>query len=319
MDTSLLKGDSMKSTALLTGLFLMAGAALALPHPKTPQPPANEIFGAPPHPSQSRSDDRALYYLLGSAGRELEFDVRVNGRSYLDEKLTLPADAAGATFELLAGDKVHRDRLFKLAENWRSQVLVTVKVDGGTVRELSFQELLNSSRDLQRLPIRLGQAAKGTRSFSPEASGAAKPNPLSGLLKDCTSSCQSQFYSCMSSVCAGQEECDYCNQEFYDCNSGCPPPTCTDPKNVSYYNSSPTLTNVQWTGSACLGDSPYATIYFIYDHDYLTYRTDHYTQTTYCDGHTETSYYSTYSTVYCWSSSYSQCYSPDGYTYNICY
>ncbi len=309
----------MKPTALLTCLFLMAGAALALPHPKPPQSPASEIFGRSPLPSQSQSDDRALYYLLGSAGRELEFDVRVNGHSYLDEKMTLPADAAGATFELLAGDAAHRDRLFKLAENWRNRVLVTVKVDGRAVRELSFQELLDSSSDLRRLPFRLGQVAKGMRTFSAAASGSSKPNPLSGLLKDCTSDCQSQFYSCMSSVCAGQEECDYCNEEFATCDSGCPPPICTDPKSVSSYNTSPTLTNVQWTGSECLGDSPYATFFQWYDHDYLTYRTDHYTVTTYCDGHTTSSYYSTYSTFYCWNPSYGQCYYPDGYTYNVCY
>jgi hypothetical protein len=310
----------MRSTALLSCLFLAASAALALPvGPNVPQSPANGIFGQPHLPSQSQSDDRALYYLLGSAGRELEFDVSVNGHPYLDETLTLPADAAGATFELLPGDTVHRDRLFKLAENWRKQISVTVKVDGKVVRELSFQELLASSRNLQRLPFRLGQVTQGTRSFSPEASGAPRKDPLSGLLKDCTTSCQSDFYSCMSSVCPGQEECEYCNQEFSTCYSNCsPPPTCTDPKSVSNYNTS-TLTNVQWTGSACLGNSPYDTIFWWYDHDNLTYRTDHYTVTTYCDGHSTSSYYSTYSSFYCWHPTYGQCFWPDGWTFNVCY
>ncbi len=307
----------MKAPALLTCLFLTASAALALSTgPKAPPSPASEIFGQPLS-SQRQSDDRALYYLLGSAGHELEFDVRVNGQSYLDEKMTLPADAAGATFELLAGDTAHRDRLLKLAESWRNRVSVAVKVDGRAVRELSLGELLASSRDLQRLPFRLGQVIKGTRWFSPEASEAPRRSPLSGLLKDCTSNCQSQFYSCMSSVCAGQEECDYCNQEFAACDANCPPPTCTDPKSVSYYDSPGTITSVTWAGTSCLLDAPSLAEY--YDHDYVTVRVDHYTVTTYCDGHSSSTYYSTYSSGYCWHPTHISCSSASYYPINVCY
>lgn len=300
----------MRPTVLLACLLLIAGAALAQPpHPRGPQSPASKIF-ALPLPSQQQSDGRALYYRLDSAGRELAFDVRANGQPYLNEKLTLVADAAGDTFELLAGDTVHRDRLFKLAENGRNRVRVTVKVDGRAVRELSFQELLASSRDLQRLPSRPGQVTSGVRWFSPEADGAPSRNPLSGLLKDCTSSCQSQFYSCMSSVCAGQEECDYCNQEFYDCDSNCsPPPSCTDPKSVSTSNSS-TLVGAQWQGQYCLNDYPSAQLY---DHYYLTYRVDHYTTTTYCDGSSSVTSYSTYESSYCDEATGFSCSYPGGY------
>jgi hypothetical protein len=300
----------MRSTALLACLLLTAGAALALPaRPKAPQSPASEIF-ALPLPSQQQSDGRALHYRLDSAGRELAFDVRVNGQPYLDEKLTLPADAAGATFELLAGDTVHRDRLFKLAENWRNRVRVTVKVDGRAVRELSFQELVASSRDLQRLPSRPGKVTNGVRWFSAEAEGAPSGNPLSGLLKDCTSSCQSDFYSCMSSSCPGQEECDYCNNEFATCNNNCsPPPSCTDPKSVSNSNTS-TLVGATWEGEYCLNDYPSGQLY---DHYYLVYRHDYYTTTTYCDGSSSVTSYSTYTSSYCDEPTYISCSYPGGY------
>lgn len=306
----------MKSTALLTGLLLTANAVHALPaRPVPSEDPAAKIFELP-LPSPGKADERALYHLLGSAGRELEFEVRVNRKVYLDEKLTLPADAAGAAFELLAGDTAHRDRLFKAAENWRNRVRVTVKVDGRAVREVSFQELLAASRDLQRLPLRLGKVAGGARSFSPEAAGAPKTDPLSWLAKDCTTNCQSGYYSCMSSSCPGQEECDVCNEQFAACISYCTPVTCTDPKSVSYHDSS-TITNAQWAGSQCRSDWYYGGLY--YDQYNLTVRTDHYTDTTYCDNHTTSSYYSTYSSGYCEHPTPWQCSYPSGYAFNICY
>lgn len=136
---------------------------------------------------------------------------------------------------------------------------------------------------------------------------------MSWLAKDCTTNCQSNFYGCMSSSCPGQESCDYCNEEFGACISNC---TCTDPKNVSHHDSS-TITNAQWAGWQCRSDWFYGGLY--YDQYNLTIRTDHYTDTTYCDNHTTSSYYSTYSSGYCEHPTSSQCSYPSGYAFNVCY
>jgi hypothetical protein len=314
----------MKPSALLCSLLLVAAAAQAVPpHPKTPEASTAQIFGVPPLGSRGQINDRALYYLLSTGGRELKLEVSLNGHFYLEEKMTLPPGVSGTTFELLAGDTAHRDRLFKLSEESGNRLQVSLLVDGRVVLDGSFQELVKASHDLQRLPFRLARPVKLVRTFSPEADPATHlPAPHPGLPtkgyydQTCVQACEDERTSCYPEECPETRSCQYCDDQYDACFYNCY--VCTDPKSVSNFDGQPYIASFQWYGTQCRIDQ--FNQYSYYDQDYVDVRTDHYQRTEYCDGHhVDTYLYSTDSYGWCEHPTYFPCDFPNGYPFYVCY
>lgn len=266
----------------------------------------------------TKLSERAFFSLAGelvSPGpHELKFEIRVDRRLILQDVLQLPFDAAGGTFELLAGDPEGLARVFALAEKAGRKAQVTVALDGRTLRTFAFPEFLSYNQQFHEAPPTVSQPLGEVRTFASDAAPTARPDaPPSPHTKGyydptCLANCDANRDYCYQTEpsCEGVDYCDVCENQWSACRNGCW--VCTDPKSVSEYNTS-WIKSATWVGSDCL-----ATLYtpnYWWDYYNLVIENSRWRRTEYCDGsHTDTWLYSWDTYGSCmrntyWSCSYS--------------
>ncbi|HEX4962087.1 MAG TPA: hypothetical protein VF173_14730 [Thermoanaerobaculia bacterium] len=230
--------------------------------------------------------ERLYYSLPGQLApgtHELRFEIRVEGRLRIDDKLQLPADAAGGSVELLAGDTVRQRQLFELAAG-SNRTEVRVTLDGRLLRTLSLPELAAASRRLQLSLLVLRSPLSEHRSYFPAAGSGAAGRLQRATAADydphCIDDCGAAKVACYASEpeCEGLRWCPACEDQYDACFESCR--ICTDPVSVN-------TEYVLWTqttspaGSACVFDGSCSSLYSLY-----SYYVEHclVQVTTYCSG-----------------------------------
>jgi hypothetical protein len=278
-------------------------------------PPASSV-------PATRLAERAFFSLAGElvppGVRELTFEIRIDGRTALTDVLRLPLDAAGGTFELLAGDPRALARLFARAEKDR-RAEITVKLDGRTLRTFSLPDFLAYNRQFQDKLPSVRNPLGETRTFAPEPGAEARPDGRQGGLSkgwdtQCLANCDTNRDYCYQTEpsCYAVDYCDVCENQWSSCRNGCW--VCEEPKSVSQYTSS-WIKSASWAGGNCLYDASQSSYW--YDFYNLVIENDRYQRTEHCDGsHTDTFLYSWDTYGSCMRQSYWQtCSYPAGSSY----
>ncbi len=236
----------------------------------------------------AKLSERAFFSLAGEAvppgARELRFEIRIDGRTALKDVLRLPLDAAGGTFELLAGDPQALARLSARAAKAGRHAEISVALDGRTLRTLPFAEFLVYNRQFQKELPSLRKPVGETRDFAAESGQAARPsaNPLAkGWDLNCIANCDTNRDYCYQTEpeCAGVDYCETCETQWGSCHDACW--TCEEPKSVSQYTSS-WIKSTSWAGGNCLEDVYLNCSWF--DFYNLVIESDRYQRTEHCDG-----------------------------------
>lgn len=306
------------STELLIGSILLGTSSLAIageqPARSVPGPvrAGSTELSAPWDASLRNRANRFYYSLAGEplapGQHELQFKVLADNRLFLDDLLRLPQDAAGATFEILAGNATWRQRVAKLASTTR-RAEVQILLDGRLLRTFSLPAFLDYNRGLQLVPLTLRQPVSETWSLWAQEGTSPLPNVTT---KDydpvCWNNCDSNRQYCYQTEpsCAYVDYCDVCENQFASCTNGCV--VCTDPKSVSYRDQY-FAGNPMWIGSECIHN--YWDGGTWYDYYRFTLRKCQVKVTQYCDGHTTEQYtgFCTDSTATCGAAGW-QCYYP---------
>jgi hypothetical protein len=284
-------------SALLTGLLLLGTSGLtaagersirSLPEParastERPEMPLDRVL-------QNGTAPRFFYSLAGqplaAGSHELRFQVLAAGKLVCEDLLRLPTDAAGATFELLAGNGAWRQKVADLAATSRPTE-VQVLLDGRRLRTFSLPEFLDYNRLIQLTPFTLEKPVAETWSLWP-IGAQEKPSPGEGILAKaydsvCWNNCDSNRQWCYQTdpSCAEVDWCDVCENQFQSCLNYCV--ICTDPKNV-YYRDQYSAGNPRYAGSSCIlnWDNVSSNWYDLYS---FTLRKCQIKVTEYCDGH----------------------------------
>jgi hypothetical protein len=236
--------------------------------------------------SQPLAGPRAYYSLAGHlvppGARELAFELRIEGRQILTNVLQLPLDAAGGTFELLAGDPGNLERLFTRAEKAGRRAQVVVSLDGRPLRTFAFPEFLAYNRQFEKAPPQLLRPLGEVRTFAPEA-GLTGWQSVQSKSYDpvCVEGCEAQRDWCYQNTpeCASVFQCTPCDNEFNTCRQYCW--VCEDPKSVTTRTQT-TYSNAGYRGSACLTD-PWGSKWYWDIFDYIQWQTQ-IQRTEYCNG-----------------------------------
>lgn len=279
----------------LCSSLLLATPLLAQKGPEGREIPAARRLTPAASASIARPEQRAFFSLMGElvppGARELKIEVRIDGRTALQETLQLPMDAAGGIFEVLAGDPEEWARLAARAEKAGRRAAVTVTLDGRTLRTFSFADFLAYNRQFQQAPLAVHQPLADVRTVYPEAPKARSSSGLStkGWDYQCLDVCDSDRDYCYQTEpsCFGVDLCQVCDDQWSYCRSGCW--ICEEPKSTSQYTVS-WIKSTTWVGSGCLQEF---TSKYTYDFYNYVQGNARYQRTEHCDGsHTDTYLYS---------------------------
>ena len=202
----------------------------------------------------AKLSERAFFSLAGEAvppgARELRFEIRIDGRTALKDVLRLPLDAAGGTFELLAGDPQALARLSARAAKAGRHAEISVALDGRTLRTLPFAEFLGLQPAIPEGAAEPPQA--GGRNARLRGGKRAGCPPLrepaaKGWDLNCIANCDTNRDYCYQTEpeCAGVDYCETCETQWGSCHDACW--TCEEPKSVSQYTSS-WIKSTSWAG-----------------------------------------------------------------------
>lgn len=252
-------------------------------------------------------ESRAVFYRLPAdsvqaARRSFVIQVSVNGRPLAAETFHLREGDGAPTVELFAFTPGLLDRLYEQARRPADALTVTVLLAGRAARQLTWGELLRSSRQTQNdpafHPVTIPSEVKSSLGAVP--SGPAKPVRAKTLIPDpdCSANCDAALDFCLNERCDPRgDDCTLCYVDYNNCIANCPM-VCVD-------STSDTTTHEQ-VGSTYLGNlgcyssskSPagrYEFGLFQYTFKNTTTRTTHH-----CDGSTTSEVISvTYTTVNC--------------------
>lgn len=182
---------------------------------------AARIFGAgPPSPILVSLADAPI----AESGGELRLEVRVDGHLFVDDLLRLGPDAAGGTFEFLAGDAARQQRLAALAKSGQT-VEIEVLLDGATLARPSLDQLLADSAQLQGSGARRYPLSE-VRTLGPAAGRDGEP-PLrnvqaADIYTSCVADCETSRQWCYQNTPeCNQAWCDSCENDYYACLNFC--------------------------------------------------------------------------------------------------
>ena len=298
--------------------------------PSLAQPRSSSAATAPAGPPlfEEVKETRFLFIPLtaeearGAEG-PLEFRVSFNGKPYVEETLSLEAlqGTKEPSFELLATRPDLLDRLYDLSRDEGNQITVEIFLDGMSLRELSFAELLRNNRQLKAKPFHPVSAPSRVRDLSgnesPGPSGSPALMTAKGMQQDpaCVNACTQAYYLCTGNDCFEDTDpqCIYCQEQYSNCLDSCPY-VCVDPKSVREETRTVEVSSVSY-GSTCYQDwwsnDPYWGSYYTYFNK--TYRHTRVRITEYCNGSTsETTLSTWYSSQGCWEPSGYPCSWPNG-------
>jgi hypothetical protein len=232
---------------------------------------------------------------------ELEASWLVRGKRHFVERLAFDIETMGPgqVIELLAWHPEKRAEILALGRKPKSQVQVSVKLDGEHLRLLPLERLYARTEALAHA----GSTPIVTRRVQ-EDSGA-----LAGLFEktqaECLDSCYNQYQDCLAT-------CDYgcyydrvCDRDYDDCQARCPP-DCTGPTVREY-----TLRINQWARWVtwnCYDNRWYPYSPILYDKNEVYDKLETHRETTQCDGtKTNEVIAVNYETYYCWDPRYVSC------------
>lgn len=281
-----------KTLVLLVGCLLLSGSVLfAETRPEARQASVEREARDGSGPVKLPAGERAFFSLadhwVPPGARELKIEIRLAGKSVLQDVLQLPEDAADGTFELLAGDPAGLERVLKLAKKMGDRAQVVVSLDGQVLRSFSIPEFLEYNERFRETPPEVRSLLGEVRTFAPAVAEAAgsredpgQPTAL-GWDPNCIAACDADRDYCYQTEpsCFGVDWCEVCENQWSACHNGCW--ICEDPKSVSQYTSS-WIKNAYWAGTACLSDVFQNKNW--YDFYNLTIQNDRYQRTEYCNG-----------------------------------
>lgn len=305
--------------AFVLGVVLSSMPALAHVSPSHGAPPS-----APPTFEDFQESQRLFLSLTPEQSflspKSLEFRIRLDGKPYLTEALTLPTLFPGqaSTFEVLAQMPSIRETLHRLTKEGH-RIRVQSFLDGAKVQDLLFQELVRQQSLATGSEVPLPGARSELRLYErgilpePANQGGMRSITASGLDPVCVSNCEYQLELCVDNDCGG-DYCEECDLERQSCLDRC---GCTNPKNVYTYTTSSTSSQVVGTG--CLFVMKYQHAHWHSQRKYQPTTTT-WQVTESCDGTSSVIPISTsYGTpVYCYEDSQIDC-SPDVGTATSCH
>jgi len=308
--------------ALLLGLFV-AGPLAAQANRLTPGL-AGERPPAPAAPEVASSLfwplPQGLFFLSGTISVEVE--VLLDGQLSFSEsfRMEMPESLEGRAVELLTTRPRELSRLREIAVRDLAAITVRILVDGVEWDARPFAELDAVSRQLQQGRLQLARLTFGDPS-EPEV-------PLrqtSAAATACEDQCDQEWWDCIETECYPEIICETCEVEHELCLDNCnppPPPTCQDPKSVTYRTVT-TLVGFGPTGYwQCYEDIFESDFYDgeWYEEWQYTYKDTRYKRTEYCNGTvTEEVVQVTYWYYFCNRPTFLFCYYPFTWAYNVCY
>jgi hypothetical protein len=274
---------------------------------------ATPAFQVRADPQASPASPR-LYFAAGpdqpAGSRVLTFEVRLNGKVYLQETIFLETAAAeGNAFELLATRPDLRARLADLAARRTKQLEVRVSVDQKTIRSfLTYRQFLLYSQALAEAGVEPRKAISLV--LDPARRGGGNRNPATkGMQIDpvCADQCQADYQTCVDNGGCDYGDCSRCQSPYDSCIYYCPL-VCYEPRSVSSSDSVQNWNGWTNTGNVgCYKSSPsnFYGVYFVEVAMQRKHTTT--TTTTHCDGTTSTSSSVWYDYWYCWNNSGVSC------------
>lgn len=319
----------LRSTALLVALpalllgLLVAGPLSAQPERLTPGP-GGERPSAPAAPEVAGSLfwplPQGLFFLSGTVPVEVE--VLLDGQLSFSEsfRMEMPESLEGRAVELLTTRPRELSRLGEIAVRELAAITVRILVDGVEWDARPFTELDEVSRQLQQGRLQLARLR-----FGDPSEPQVPLRQTSAAATACEDQCYDDYLLCIETECFPEIICETCEVEHELCLENCnppPPPTCQDPKSVTYRTVT-TLVSYGPTGYwQCFEDIFESDFYDgeWYEEWRYTYKNTRYKRTEYCDGTvTETVDQVSYWYSYCWRPTYLFCYYPFTWVYNVCY
>lgn len=262
--------------------------------------PVSEADGAQPGAAaivKRALESRQILFALppgnaSGAGRRIDVAVKIDGRPYLREAITVPPGSPAVTVELLARWPGTLDFLYRMAAREGTDVRFTIQVDREPVRELTFNQVIEGSRALKQQQQRQRRQESRIEFLDPKANPRLSRSVASkSLVLDnvCAAGCQQQCDLCQPDDCVTRDPCDTCDacsSQYNSCIESCL--VCVP--DVSYYQTPAYLVGAASIGSDCTANAEYAVLNLTYEYSYVQH-------TDYCD-HTQ-------SDVVLWTSQFS--------------